>query len=199
LEPVLGRPIEDVRDLVARIAALERAGAGVVVYPDADERIHDRLRGVHLAGSPAGCAGARRTTRYAPVCSTASCGPIRWRGSPSLSRPAAPSSPRRSDELDRERRLASASGELLGAAFKLLGELVLDPHDESMAERVGAEIRRGLEACVAEVGGRPADPHRRASRPGQPRRGGGVSGPATRGGGAVQAPEGAPEPLASIS
>lgn len=196
---MLGRPIEDVRDLVARIAALERAGAGVVVYPDADERIHDRLRGVHLAGSPAGCAGARRTTRYAPVCSTASCGPIRWRGSPSLSRPAAPSSPRRSDELDRERRLASASGELLGAAFKLLGELVLD-HTTSrwrseLARRSGAVSRPasprsedGRRTLTVELPDRVSLDEVAASLA-----------RLLAAGGAVQAPEGAPEPLASIS
>src|SRR5262249_26442501 len=41
--PLLDRPIFDVRDLVRRVARLERSGHGVTVYPDAEEHIQARL------------------------------------------------------------------------------------------------------------------------------------------------------------
>lgn len=43
LRPVLGRPIDDVHDLLRRIGALEARGHNVTVYPDAEELIQQRL------------------------------------------------------------------------------------------------------------------------------------------------------------
>lgn len=50
------------------------------------------------------------------------------------------------DETRRE-RVAAAGGELLGAAFKLLGELVA-PADSSAPPEIVAGVRAGLAACV---------------------------------------------------
>ena len=61
---------------------------------------------------------------------------------------------KRSADLDRRRRVEIAGGELLGAAFKLLGELVPDPADDRATRRVSDEIREGLEACVNSERGR---------------------------------------------
>ncbi len=44
-------------------------------------------------------------------------------------------------------RVAAAGGELLGAAFKLLGELVA-PDSAAPPENLVASLRSGLEACV---------------------------------------------------
>ncbi len=43
LRPIMGRPIDDARDLLQRIAALQAQGEEVTVYPDAEELIQQRL------------------------------------------------------------------------------------------------------------------------------------------------------------
>jgi len=43
VSPLLGRPVPNVRDLVQRMARLERLGHAVTVYPDAEEYIQRRL------------------------------------------------------------------------------------------------------------------------------------------------------------
>ncbi|TMQ07349.1 MAG: hypothetical protein E6J90_43645 [Deltaproteobacteria bacterium] len=43
VSPVLGHPVSDVRDLVRRVARLERAGHTVTVYPDAEEYIQSQM------------------------------------------------------------------------------------------------------------------------------------------------------------
>ncbi len=43
VRPLRGRPIENVHDLLARLARLEAAGREVVIYPDAEEHIQKRL------------------------------------------------------------------------------------------------------------------------------------------------------------
>ncbi len=47
-------------------------------------------------------------------------------------------------------RVAAAGGELLGAAFKLLGELVAQESQAAPPEAIVAGVRQGLEACVDE-------------------------------------------------
>lgn len=49
-------------------------------------------------------------------------------------------------------RVAAAGGELLGAAFKLLGELVSQDAPSSPPEALMAGVRSGLEACTDEDG-----------------------------------------------
>jgi hypothetical protein len=49
-------------------------------------------------------------------------------------------------------RVAAAGGELLGAAFKLLGELVSPESSPQPADSLVATVRSGLEACVEEDG-----------------------------------------------
>ena len=49
-------------------------------------------------------------------------------------------------------RVAAAGGELLGAAFKLLGELVSPESSPQPADSLVASVRSGLEACVEEDG-----------------------------------------------
>jgi superfamily II DNA or RNA helicase len=49
LEPLLGRPIDDVRDLLGRIRRVEAAGRDVLIYPDAEEHIQERLFGERIA------------------------------------------------------------------------------------------------------------------------------------------------------
>ncbi len=48
VRPLVGRPVEDVRDLVKRIGQLEAAGHEVIVYPDAEEYIQQRLFQTHI-------------------------------------------------------------------------------------------------------------------------------------------------------
>ncbi|MBI4606517.1 MAG: DEAD/DEAH box helicase [Planctomycetes bacterium] len=43
VRPLRDRPIEDVHDLLARVARLEAAGRDVTIYPDAEEHIQKRL------------------------------------------------------------------------------------------------------------------------------------------------------------
>jgi hypothetical protein len=43
LAPLAGRAVSDVRDLVQRVARLERHGQAVTIYPDAEEYIQSRL------------------------------------------------------------------------------------------------------------------------------------------------------------
>jgi superfamily II DNA or RNA helicase len=57
-------------------------------------------------------------------------------------------------EAQRE-RVAAAGGELLGAAFKLLGELVTQPSAPPPPENLVASLRSGLEACVEGNGDGP--------------------------------------------
>ena len=52
-------------------------------------------------------------------------------------------------------RVAAAGGELLGAAFKLLGELVAQPAAPPPPENLVASLRSGLEACVDGNGSGP--------------------------------------------
>ena len=47
-------------------------------------------------------------------------------------------------------RVAAAGGELLGAAFKLLGELVSQESSPQPSESLVASVRDGLGACVEE-------------------------------------------------
>lgn len=57
--------------------------------------------------------------------------------------------------LHRE-RVAAAGGELLGAAFKFLGELVSQQSAAKPAPQLAADLRQGLEACVEnDPSGRP--------------------------------------------
>ena len=49
VEPLAGSPIEDVKDLLARLGELEKLGQPVHVYPDAEDWIQARLRSRHLA------------------------------------------------------------------------------------------------------------------------------------------------------
>ena len=51
--PLLDRPIDDVRDLVRRIARLERLGVEVNVYPDAEEHVQRRLFQARIAATVA--------------------------------------------------------------------------------------------------------------------------------------------------
>jgi superfamily II DNA/RNA helicase len=57
-------------------------------------------------------------------------------------------------EQDKQRRerVASAAGELLGAVFNFLGELVQDPAQSAPSEAVVQNVRNRLGACVAEDG-----------------------------------------------
>jgi SNF2-related domain/Helicase conserved C-terminal domain len=55
------------------------------------------------------------------------------------------------DETRRE-RVAAAGGELLGAAFKLLGELISPADSAAAPEPLVANVRAGLDACVADDG-----------------------------------------------
>ena len=49
VRPLMGRPIEDVRDLVRRVGQLEQAGFSVTIYPDAEELIQQRLFQLRIA------------------------------------------------------------------------------------------------------------------------------------------------------
>ena len=50
LSGLLDRPIDDVPQLLSAIQTLERAGESVVVYPDAEEWIQQRLHDRNIAG-----------------------------------------------------------------------------------------------------------------------------------------------------
>ena len=50
LAPLLNRPIADVPSLMSSIRSLKRAGHNVVIYPDAEEWIQQRLYDANLAG-----------------------------------------------------------------------------------------------------------------------------------------------------
>jgi hypothetical protein len=52
-------------------------------------------------------------------------------------------------------RVAAAGGELLGAAFKLLGELVSPTATAAPSEELVTTIREGLNACVESGDGPP--------------------------------------------
>ncbi|HXT61039.1 MAG TPA: DEAD/DEAH box helicase, partial [Pirellulales bacterium] len=66
-------------------------------------------------------------------------------------RQAAAESTRTHGEAHRE-RVAAAGGELLGAAFKFLGELVAQNGSAAPSESLVAHLRTGLAACVEEDG-----------------------------------------------
>ncbi len=63
VEPLRGRPITDLADLLHRIRLLERGGTEVTVYPDAEEHIERRLRAELLARE----AGIRRVLVICPA------------------------------------------------------------------------------------------------------------------------------------
>jgi hypothetical protein len=53
-------------------------------------------------------------------------------------------------------RVAAAGGELLGAAFKFLGELVAQQSPAAAPPQLAADLRQGLEACIeSDPSGRP--------------------------------------------
>jgi hypothetical protein len=52
----------------------------------------------------------------------------------------------------RRERVAAAGGELLGAAFKLLGELISPADSAPPPQPLVADVRAGLGACVDEDG-----------------------------------------------
>lgn len=54
---------------------------------------------------------------------------------------------------ERRDRVAAAGGELLGAAFKFLGELVSQQQGVAPPEQLVADLRRGLDGCVEEPAG----------------------------------------------
>jgi hypothetical protein len=52
--------------------------------------------------------------------------------------------------VERRERVASAGGELLGAAFKFLGELVASQSESAPQPKVASELRSRLNECVEE-------------------------------------------------
>jgi len=62
--PLLDRPIDDVRQLVKRIGRLERTGHTVMIYPDAEEWIQQRLFAARVADD---CAAIRRDPAGHPL------------------------------------------------------------------------------------------------------------------------------------
>jgi superfamily II DNA or RNA helicase len=55
----------------------------------------------------------------------------------------------------RRERVAAAGGELLGAAFKMLGELIAPAEKTEPPPALVADLRAGLGACVEETDGKP--------------------------------------------
>ena len=74
----------------------------------------------------------------------------RQEASPDLSMQPPKDNPASAGDAARRESVAAAGGELLGAAFKLLGELVSQGDAATPSEAITASVRQGLDACVSE-------------------------------------------------
>ena len=125
VKPLQDRPIEDLHDLLTRLAKLQRLGHDVTVYlATGMEELKSRLE-VLLGAKPE--ALIDDSVKQASHAAT------------------------RELSVEHRQRVAAARGELLGAAFKFLGELVAQqaPSTE-LPPALVANLRQGLGACVEE-------------------------------------------------